>query len=190
MTTAGGGRVWRRRLAALAAVLAALAALAALAYGGWRLVRDTLEPPDRQRIEQAAERVQAAVPRDELDAVRGAVARAHQQLNADLGYGAIGSLDHGNFRRQTAGPIAGQLREVAIRVDDPAISRDLETVATLLQIGAERGDPEALQLAHRVVHDLDHFAFNPDPGQREYWGATVTLEGGDNPAQRYVAQHR
>jgi predicted negative regulator of RcsB-dependent stress response len=153
-------------------------------YVGWQYISEV--GPDAQRIEEASQRVEAAVAPEVLPDVRRVVADTHETLNQEIAFGRLEGLDYDEFEETVVEPVIALLEDVLADVDDAALTRDLETVIELLRIGTARQDPEALQFAHRVLHDLDYFAFNPE-SNGTYWGATVTLEGEDNPAQQYLA---
>jgi hypothetical protein len=171
-----------RRLAPVLAVLLALATLGVVAYGVWLYTGRGGDPPDEEEVAEAAARVEDAVEPGALDEVRTAIGEIHETLNNRIGYGSLDDVDYGTFGREVAVPARRRLVGVVEQVDDAALRRDLEAVRALL-----RAEPERLKYAHRVLHDLDHFAFNPENSSKEYWAATVLLEGRDNPAQRYLA---
>jgi hypothetical protein len=58
---------------------------------------------------------------------------------------------------------------------------DMNTLTELANIAREKHDPEALRFMHRILHDLDLYAFpNKDTVQRDYWGVTNTVPSDDN----------
>ncbi|SFF07618.1 hypothetical protein SAMN05216378_4989 [Paenibacillus catalpae] len=58
---------------------------------------------------------------------------------------------------------------------------DMNTLTELANIARKKHDPEALRFMHRILHDLDLYAFpNKDTVQRDYWGVTNTVPSGDN----------
>lgn len=181
----GPGRA-RRWVPALVMIVT-LGLLAGGAYLVWSMLIEAGEPDDNE-VAEAADRVERSVPEGTLEAARDAVGDSHARLNEHLGHGGLDRLDLAAFESDVAAPLREELSDLAATVDDPELRTDLDTVVALLALGTEREDPEALRLAHRVLHDLDHFAFNPDRDGR-YWGATVTLEGEDNAARRYVGDH-
>lgn len=57
---------------------------------------------------------------------------------------------------------------------------DMNTLSQLAEIARKKHDPEALRFMHRILHDLDLYAFpNKDTVQRDYWGVTNTVPSGD-----------
>ncbi|ADI02695.1 hypothetical protein [Syntrophothermus lipocalidus] len=71
-------------------------------------------------------------------------------------------------------------REVAEKVGSEDLKADLEAFARMLEFAYEKKDVQLLILAHRIIHDLDYWVFNNETFEsRDYWGATVTLEGQD-----------
>lgn len=176
----------RRWLPALVMIVA-IGLLAGGGYLVWSMLIEAGEPDDDE-VAEAADRVERSVPADTLEAARGSVGDSHARLNEHLGHGGLDQLDLAAFEADVAAPVRAELTDLAAAVDDPELRTDLETVVALLELGTAQEDLEALRLAHRVLHDLDHFAFNPD-GAGRYWGATVTLEGEDNTARRYVRDH-
>lgn len=185
MVREGAGRI--RGAIAAAVALLTVGALVGGGYLAWTLLTDIAEP-DEDEVAEAADRVERALPAADREEAREAVARGHDQLNEHLAYGGIERLDIAAFEERVGAPMREELAAIAAAVDDTELRTDLEAVVALLEFGAQRDDPEALKLAHRVLHDLDYFAFNPDAEGR-YWGATVMLEGEDNPAQAYLSDH-
>ncbi|MCM3627566.1 hypothetical protein M3194_09325 [Paenibacillus glycanilyticus] len=58
---------------------------------------------------------------------------------------------------------------------------DMNNLTALANIAREKHDPEALRFMHRILHDLDLYAFpNKDTVQRDYWGVTNTVPSDDN----------
>ncbi|NIK67823.1 MULTISPECIES: hypothetical protein [unclassified Paenibacillus] len=58
---------------------------------------------------------------------------------------------------------------------------DMNTLIALADIARKKHDPEALRFMHRILHDLDLYAFpNKDTVQRDYWGVTDTVPSGDH----------
>ncbi|GLX71535.1 hypothetical protein [Paenibacillus glycanilyticus] len=57
---------------------------------------------------------------------------------------------------------------------------DMNTMIELAGIANKKHDPEALRFMHRILHDLDLYAFpNKDTVQRDYWGVTDTVPSED-----------
>jgi hypothetical protein len=58
---------------------------------------------------------------------------------------------------------------------------DMATLIQLAWIAKEKHDPEALKFMHRILHDLDLYAF---PGEEtiagDFWGVTNTVPAKDN----------
>ncbi|HHV78539.1 MAG TPA: hypothetical protein GXX40_02820 [Firmicutes bacterium] len=83
--------------------------------------------------------------------------------------------------------LAARARDAASKVESGSLKRDLEAFARAIELAYERKDVKLLILAHRIVHDLDYWVFNHETfysssneflrGSRDYWRATVTLEG-------------
>ncbi|WP_336786673.1 hypothetical protein [Paenibacillus sp. MMO-177] len=58
---------------------------------------------------------------------------------------------------------------------------DMNNLIELADIARKKHDPDALRFMHRILHDLDLYAFpNKDTVQRDYWGVTNTAPSGDN----------
>lgn len=57
---------------------------------------------------------------------------------------------------------------------------DMNTLIDLANIAREKHDPDALRFMHRILHDLDLYAFpNKETVQRDYWGVTNTVPSED-----------
>lgn len=58
---------------------------------------------------------------------------------------------------------------------EPDIVLDMNNIKALLSIASEKRDRNALKYLHRILHDLDFFAYPPN-GQlsTDFWGATHT----------------
>lgn len=186
---AGGKRErgWLRRLVPVLVVLVSLGILAGGAYVAWQLLVETTSGPADEDIARASEQVQEAVGPDVIDEVRATISESHDRLNEAFGYGGLDDVDFAESEQEVADPVAERLEDLLAEVDDTSLERDLRTVIRFLEIGVERENIDALAWAHRVLHDLDYFAFNPDE-EGNYWEATVTLEGEENEAQRYLAE--
>lgn len=175
-----------RRVVPAIVVVISLGVIAGGAYLGWQMLIDAGGPADED-IARASAQVEEAVDPAVIDDVRVTIAETHEELNGAFGFGGLDDPDLEELDREVARPVATRVADLAGEIDDPDLERDLSTVVRLLEVGIERGDPRALAYAHRVLHDLDYFAFNPN-GDGSYWEATVTLEGGENDTQRYLAE--
>lgn len=184
-----GARSWWRRALPVVIVLLTFGVLGAGGYVAYELLIDTAAQPDEEEVARAAAAVEDAVAPDVIDQVRETVSETHTVLNQELGYGEIESLDLAEFDDEYGSQIRDELGEVIDEVDHDVLARDLEAARELLRIGVEEGDRDALVWAHRIVHDLDYFAFNPDQ-EGTYWQATLTLEGEENGAMSYLAEVR
>lgn len=185
----GGARSWWRRALPVVVVLLTFGVLGAGGYVAYELLIDSAAQPDEEEVARAAAAVEDAVAPDVIDQVRETVSETHTALNRELGYGEIERLDIAEFDDQHGRQIRDELGEVIDAVDHDALVRDLESARELLRIGVEGRDRDALVWAHRIMHDLDYFAFNPDQ-EGTYWQATLTLEGDDNGAMSYLAEVR
>ncbi len=179
-----------RRILPLLLVVLTLGVLGAGGYLGYRLLVDGPATPDEGDVARAAAQVEESVDEDVIDTVRETVAEAHGVLNEQLGFDRVDRVDFAEFEEEHGRPVRERIDEVLRELDDDVLRRDLGSVQELLVLGAEREDNEALSYAHRILHDLDHFAFNPDEEDANYWAATITLEGEDNEAQQYLAELR
>lgn len=179
-------RSWGRRIVPVLVVLVTLGIIGGGAYVAYSMLMGTGGPEDED-VARASQQVEDAVDDDVIDEVREVIADTHEELNQAFGYGGLEDPDYTEIERETVAPVQGRLADILEEVDDPALERDLESVRRFLEIGIERGDDQALAFAHRVLHDLDYFAFNPN-GDGHYWGATITLEGEDNETQTYLSE--
>lgn len=78
---------------------------------------------------------------------------------------------------------------------EPDIILDMNNVKSLINIASEKYDLNALKYLHRILHDLDFFAYPPN-GQlsTDYWGATHTapseLSKMLKEIEAYIATHQ
>ncbi len=74
------------------------------------------------------------------------------------------------------------------KVGSEDLKADLEAFTRMLEFAYEKKDVQLLIQAHRIIHDLDYWVFNNETFEsRDYWGATVTLEGKeDNSVKRLL----
>jgi hypothetical protein len=181
-----GKRSWGRRIIPVLVVIVALGIIAGGAYVAYSLLLGAGGPADED-VARASQQVEDAVDEEVIDDVREVIADTHEELNQAFGYGGLEDPDYAEIESETVEPVRGRLADIIEDVDDPALERDLGSVDRFLELGIERGDDQALAFAHRVLHDLDYFAFNPN-GDGRYWGATITLEGEENEAQAYLSE--
>jgi hypothetical protein len=180
---------WFRRTLPALFVLVVLGGLGGAGFYGYSVLVGTVDGPDEAAVAEAAAAVEDAIDPDALPAVRAVVSGSHAEMNEAVGFGRLESLDVVDFRNAYGDPITAQLNEVIDQVDHETLVLDLEATRDLLAIGVETDDRDALMWAHRVLHDLDYFAFNPDE-EGAYYAATATLEGDLTDAHRYLATVR
>lgn len=162
---------------------------AALDDHGYAVLYAVFTRPDKLP-ERPAPRVSMPSPND-LQDVRSLVRTTHNVLNDLVGWGRIGwFLPQTDWSWQkvhlliTAG-FLDRVRHVTKVVQPETIGQDLEAFAKAVEIAYQRRDARMLILAHRIIHDLDYWVFSPE-GSKEYWGATITLEGERAPAKKIL----
>jgi len=153
----------------------------------------------RPKNPEAAEKAIDSIKAEDLQSVKGTIHHFHFILNDLVAWGHDQRFkDSEWYSSETAWKtvdeylveqkIAERARDVARRVDLEALKEDLETFANSLEEAHEQHDVNLLIRAHRIIHDLDYWVFNNETfysnnetlprGSRDYWGATITLEGG------------
>ncbi|ADU52052.1 hypothetical protein Tmar_1969 [Thermaerobacter marianensis DSM 12885] len=194
------GRGWRWAVAGLAAVVVGGAVAWFFTPGGvqrWQQVMDNLRgprEPDSERVEAVTRSLAAATP-EELDRAQNDVRAVHERMNDIAGWANLSRLrDPRNpawddVREVLEGATLQFLRQVAPRLEPETVGQDLEAFVKALDEGYAQRDPERIRVAHRIIHDLDYFVFNHATvpgGSRNYWGATITLEGDDALAREVL----
>lgn len=179
----GAGGIARRWMAVVALLLLAGAGVAAW----WN--RDELadrffrpgEPP-AEVVEEAREKAGTIA----LEPGRAAkmVAQLHARLNDLAGWGRIRSVDWERLAREEPG-LTEPLDQLVGATPDPKLKADFQVARELIRRAVAERDSRALLYAHRVLHDLDCRVFEVHCTET-YWGYTVSLEGPDNPAVRYL----
>lgn len=177
-----------RRAGRWVAVLAVLVLVAAGAAAWW-FGRDLLgawffraNEPTAAAIQEAREGARAIAL--EPDRVREMVASMHARLNDLAGWGKIRSLDWERFAQEEP-DFTRQLDALVSATKDPKLNADFQIARELIRRAAAQRDGKALLYAHRILHDLDCRVFEVHCTDT-YWGYTVSLEGPDNPALRYL----
>ncbi|EKP95212.1 hypothetical protein [Thermaerobacter subterraneus] len=183
---------WRRLAAGVAVAVVAAGVVAwSLTPAGsqwWQATLEGLgrpEAPDPQQLEQVGRHL-AASTGEELERAKGNVHGVHERMNQIAGWGHLAALRDAhspawNDVQQVLESASLQLlRDVAARLQPPTAGQDLQAFILALEEGYRRRDPGRVRTAHRIIHDLDYFVFNHQTvpgGSRDYWGATLTLEG-------------
>lgn len=185
----GGSRGWFRRVVPVLLVLLTLGALGGGGYLAYTMLVDTVDGPDQEDVDRAAAAVEESVDEDVLATVRNVVGETHAEMNEALGYGRIDNLDIDEFSAEVGEGVHERLGEVLAEVDHDTLVEDLTTSRDLLEHGMANDDREALRWSHRILHDLDYFAFNPDE-EGVYFEATLTLTGERTEAHEMVASLR
>jgi len=150
----------------------------------------------RENQIEAAEKAVASIKPEDFQAVNSFVRQAHFQLNdlvasghykrfTDSSAWASSSKEY-LWEERVKSYVSGDgefnfvasARQAAEKVGAEDLKADLETFARMMELAYEKKDVHLLILAHRIVHDLDYWVFNNEMFKsRDYWGATITLEG-------------
>ena len=150
--------------------------------------------PDAAQVEQVSRSLTAASAA-ELEQAKEAVRIVHERMNQIVGWGHLAALRDPHSPAWAAveevrgGATLQHLRQVAPQLRPATVGQDLEAFFRALEEGWEHRDPDRIRTAHRIIHDLDYFVFNHKTvpgGSRDYWGATLTLEGEDSLAAKVL----
>ncbi|MCW3490023.1 hypothetical protein [Dethiobacter alkaliphilus] len=158
-------------------ILIPLAVIAIVVVAGLALsmVNRGVEPPDdwEERVVVVDEEVSQTVT------------SAHNTLNNLVGWGRIERFKDPQARDWNQ---IGVIKVSRSGIDNESMLKDIEVFESTLAYAIDNRDWRALVDAHRIIHDLDLWVLRGDSEPREdYWGATVTLEGKDNPVyQQYI----
>jgi hypothetical protein len=141
----------------------------------------------KEEIEKAQQELKS-VDSQELPPIKEEVRQLHLIMNNLTGWGQLGKYldESGSGWNTVASYLAGEnnivdrVYNIIEKIDSDTLKQDLEAFALAFSKAYEEGDVDLLILAHRIVHDLDYWVFNYETvsgGSRNYWGATITLEG-------------
>ncbi|MBB3128646.1 hypothetical protein FHS19_003300 [Paenibacillus rhizosphaerae] len=138
------------------------------------------------------------------DEARKTIVQFHEQFNTWLGYGAYKTFkkddENGNWKdARTYDEMKPEtyrhLAEVLVKVQGAEI--DLLRLADLAEIAQNENDVTAMRYMHRILHDLDYWAFGT--GHGDYWGVsdTARLTFGDEAGKgsyseinEYIQKHK
>ncbi|QIA27753.1 hypothetical protein DYI95_009740 [Thermaerobacter sp. PB12/4term] len=146
--------------------------------------------PDPDQLTQVSRQLAAATA-EELERAKNNVHAIHERMNQITGWGHLSALRDAQspawaeVEAVLTGATAQFLREVAPRLQPSTVGRDLEAFFWALEQGYRQRQAGLIRTAHRIIHDLDYFVFNHKTvpgGSRDYWAATLTLEGEDSLA--------
>lgn len=163
---------------------------------GWQLIiRNQLNsaPPEQMEVHNAVilDSVQ------DSKAVAQYVSDIHDRLNTLACYteASLYSAEGAGwmFLKQDMSIINGRLDSIKPLVEDAAFLEDMDNLSALLNIASEQREYDALVYAHRIIHDLDYYVFKSPLSLAEpsdNWGATVTLEGLNSAAKRWLDARR
>ena len=178
--------------------LSLLVALLITAVGalGWQLMiwnRPISAPPEQVDVHNAA--VLDSV--QDSKAVAQYVSDIHDKLNTLACYTepSLYSAEGAGwlFLKQNMSIINGRLESIKPLVEAAAFLEDIDNLSALLNIALEQKEYDALVYAHRIIHDLDYYVFKSPLSLAEpsdNWGATVTLEGLNSSAKRWLDARR
>lgn len=194
------GRGWRWAVAGLAAlVVAGMVAWSFTPAGsqGWQQLLEGLggpREPDAEQMTQVSRQL-AAASSEELERAKNDVHTVHERMNQIAGWGHLSWLRDprspawADVQEVLEGATLQFLREVAPRLQPSTVGQDLEAFFRALEDGYRQREPDLIRTAHRIIHDLDYFVFNHQTvpgGSRDYWGATLTLEGEESLAREVL----
>ena len=187
------GRPDRFATVTLAALLLVISVLSGCAWA-----RDWFgdRTPDADQVRQVGESLKAASP-EQLEQAKEFVHAVHQQMNALAGWGHLSQFRDRNspawedVRKLLEGDAVHSFREAADSLQPATVGRDLLAFVQALEQAYADRNREQLRVAHRIIHDLDYWVFNHSTvagGSRDYWGATITLEGEKSAAAAVLVE--
>lgn len=164
---------------ALAVLIMALGAL------GWQLIQNN----PIQALPQPPTVYNAALQDSFSDLKTAAeyVSQIHDDLNNMVGYGDISLFTPEGpgwiVFKQKMPSISAKLDSIKSLGGSGPILEDLAIFSTLLNIGLELREHQAMVYAHRIIHDLDYYVFESprsvsDPSDN--WDSTITLNGANS----------
>lgn len=153
--------------------------------------------PNDEEVEKAQQELKS-IETQELPPIQEEVRQLHIIMNNLTGWGQLDkySDENGSGWDTVASYLAGEenivdrVYDIIAKIDSETLKQDLEAFVLAFSKAYEEKDVDLLIWAHRIVHDLDYWVFNYETvsgGSRNYWGATITLEG-DNAFAKTVLQ--
>lgn len=120
----------------------------------------------------------------------------HNTLNDMTGYGmanryADPKADIWNYFPKTE--LLAKADAVLEYVESDNLKQDLHNFKQAIEIAVANREDLAVKAAHRIVHDLDNHAFDfadDSSGAKDYWRATVTLEGSNSAVDRWIREYQ
>lgn len=187
----------RRYRPATPAVLGALLlGMSVLAGCSWATGWFGGQSPDEEQVRQVSESLAATSP-GQLERAKEYVHTVHQRMNALAGWGHLSdfrdrdSPSWEEVRQLLEGEAVQHLRETADKIQPATVGQDLQAFVKAVEQAYATRDRDRVRVAHRIIHDLDYWVFNHSTvvgGSRDYWGATITLEGDQSAAATVLAE--
>lgn len=176
----------------LSIIIAAL--IMALGTLGWQLLMRNA--PSTELREPSIHHAAIRDSFSNLKAATGYVSQLHDELNNMVGHGDITLFTPEGrgwvILEEKMPSINTKLDRIKALGGTAPFLEDLDTFSRLLNLGLEFRDHQAMKFAHRIIHDLDYTVFESPKRESDltYWGATITLEGRNSTAKRWLDARR
>ncbi len=129
-------------------------------------------PPDEETLSEIRQSINITEETQEY------ISLAHYNINNTVCWGGWRFLKEDTgwelIGRDEIPEAVKNVKSVLNQAQNEKLKADLEKTLYLIDKGMKLRDVGSLIDAHRILHDLDRFVFNPESGY-EYYGVTKTL---------------